>query len=107
MLLKEQHKSVSRKQTKISLKTRELGISPCKHEVNDSFIDGSQQFDTPGKAFDERILMALKQKNLKYYDLPSGPMTDFQREIIFIRVLEKESMVTHEGVWRDCAQCHI
>ena len=107
MLLKEQQKSVSRKMTKMSLRLRELGISPSINELDNSFVDNSQPRDASGQVIDKRIIMAMKQKNLKFYDLPSGPMTDFQREIIFIRVLEKEPMTTYEGIWRDWAQCHI
>jgi len=55
----------------------------------------------------EQKLRPTMKKNLKYMDMPTGAMTDFQREIIFARVLERKPKVTFEGIWRDWAQCFI
>lgn len=97
MLLKD-NKNISRKQTKLSMKMRELGLSTS--------IDGGNtltDMDTLDRDVELKLKMAMK-KSLKPYDQPHGAMTDFQREIIFSRVLQKEPDVTYEGIWRDCAQ---
>jgi hypothetical protein len=97
MLLKD-NKSMSRKQTRISLKMKELGLSPsidAQHTLTD--------MDTLDRDSELRSKMLMK-KQLKNYNMPQGSMTGFQAEIILSRILQKEPDATYEGLWRDCAQ---
>ena len=100
-LLLKDNKSLSRKQTRLSMKMKELGL-PANFDTQKTITE----MDTIDRDLELKLKLAMV-KNLKSYDQPMGAMTDFQREIIFSRVIQKEPDVTNEGVWRDCAHCYI
>jgi hypothetical protein len=95
LLLKDDKKQ-SKKQTMMSMKMRELGLS----------VDGKNgRNDINNGEMDEEMKLKLAmKKELKMYNMPKGGMTGFQVEIILSRVLQKNPDVNEEGKWKDCAQ---
>lgn len=103
MLLKEQQKSLVRKQTKLSTKMSEMGIPPLGMESTFTDMGGNtlENINATANKTQNLKLQMMQRKQLKFYDLPVGAMTDFQREIVFTRILEKVPQATLEGEWRD------
>ena len=82
MLLNDQ--KISRRQAKFSDKLKEFGLASSEKgdgTITESGFDGAHTSHSHKKH--------APAKNLKFISQPNGPMTDFKREIVFTRVLQK------------------
>lgn len=83
LLLNDQ--KMTRRQTKFSDKLKEYGFTASEKgdgTVTESGVDGGHNASQSHRRHGP-------MKSLKFFSNPNGPMTDFKREIVFTRVLQK------------------
>jgi len=83
LLLNDQ--KMSRRQTKFSDKLKEFGFTASEKgdgTITESGVDGAHNTSQSHRRH-------APLKALKFLSQPNGPMSDFKREIVFTRVLQK------------------